>query len=101
MVQMKPEEGYDLQITGYNQYGFKINNNITVIGPIVIFPKTIFSWNIADSNEINEKSLLLFTKLEPKVGNYNNSKTILIVTLYLSMTSWLLSMIAKVSFCSY
>ena len=69
MTQLKPEEGFSLQITGYNQYGFSINQNITALGPIIIFPKTIFSWNVGDLAEVNEKSLLLFKMIEPKLGN--------------------------------
>lgn len=68
LVQFKPEDGYGLQITSVDELGFKINNNIRVIGPIAIFPKTIYRWNVADSNDINEKSLLLFKLLEPRVG---------------------------------
>lgn len=37
------------------------------MGPIVIFPKTIYSWNIEDHKEINEKSLSIFKHLEPKI----------------------------------
>ncbi len=71
MTQLKPEEGFSLQITGYNQYGFSINQNITALGPIIIFPKTIFSWNVGDLAEIDEKSLLLFKMIEPRLGNLN------------------------------
>lgn len=67
MIKLSPEEGVPLQITSFNEYGFSINNNIKVIGPIVIFPKTIFSWNISGVEEINEKSLSLFKSLEPKI----------------------------------
>jgi len=74
MTQLKPEEGFSLQITGYNQYGFSINQNITALGPIIIFPKTIFSWNVGDLDEVNEKSLLLFKMIEPKLGNKNISR---------------------------
>ncbi|RNA23801.1 NADH dehydrogenase [ubiquinone] 1 alpha subcomplex assembly factor 3 [Brachionus plicatilis] len=62
-----PEEGIPLQITSYNENGFTLNQNIRVFGPMIIFPKTIYSWNIADIDEINEKSLLLFKMLDPKI----------------------------------
>lgn len=68
MTKLSPEEGVSLQITSFNEFGFSINNNIRVVGPVVVFPKTIFSWNIADINEINEKSLSLFKMLEPRLG---------------------------------
>ena len=56
-----------LQITSFNQYGFTINQHINTLGPILIFPKTIFSWNIDDVKDINEKSLLLFKLIQPRV----------------------------------
>ena len=33
----------------------------------MIFPKTIYSWNIEDHKEINENSLSLFKLLDPKI----------------------------------
>lgn len=68
MTQYNSDEGYRLQISSFNEYGFTINGNITAVGPIVLFPKTIFSWNIEGLDEVNEKSLSLFKHLEPKVG---------------------------------
>ena len=62
------DEGYNLQITGLNQYGFQINHRIDVFGSILIFPKTIFSWNVSETNGITEKSLNLFKLMEPKLG---------------------------------
>jgi NADH dehydrogenase [ubiquinone] 1 alpha subcomplex assembly factor 3 len=56
-----------LQITTFNQFGFSINKHIKVLGPILIFPKTIFSWNIEDTKEINEKSLSIFKLIQPRV----------------------------------
>jgi NADH dehydrogenase [ubiquinone] 1 alpha subcomplex assembly factor 3 len=63
---LSKDEGVNLQITGFNRFGFVINNKIKVIGPIVMFPRTLFSWNIEDETEINENSLSLFKILEPK-----------------------------------
>ena len=60
-----------LQITGFSEFGFTLNQKIQVLGPMIIFPKTIYSWNVSDINEINEKSLLLFKMLDPKLGNFN------------------------------
>jgi len=56
-----------LQITSFNQFGFSINAHIKALGPILVFPKTIFSWNIEDINEINEKSLSIFKLMHPRV----------------------------------
>lgn len=68
MTQYRPEEGYSLQITGFSEYGFTINSNITAVGPVIMFPKTIFSWNIESEEDINDKSLSIFKHLEPKIG---------------------------------
>ena len=67
MTQYKPEEGFSLQITAFNEYGFTINQNIKAVGPVIMFPKTIFSWNVEGTEDINERSLSLFKHLEPKV----------------------------------
>uniref|UniRef100_A0A1A9UDK1 NADH dehydrogenase [ubiquinone] 1 alpha subcomplex assembly factor 3 n=1 Tax=Glossina austeni TaxID=7395 RepID=A0A1A9UDK1_GLOAU len=56
-----------IMITGYSQYGFRLNNDIVVIGPIAVFPKSVLSWNVDNLNDINEESLSLFTTLEPKI----------------------------------
>ena len=61
------QDDSSLQITSFNQFGFSINNNIKTIGPIIIFPKTIYGWNIDDVSAINENSLLLFKLIEPKL----------------------------------
>ena len=66
---LNEDENVDLQITGFSRFGFIINKNMSVLGPIVIFPKLIYSWNIEDENDINHKTLSLFPMLEPKLGN--------------------------------
>jgi NADH dehydrogenase [ubiquinone] 1 alpha subcomplex assembly factor 3 len=61
------EDGNSLQVTAFDQYGFYVNEKLRVLGPVIMFPKAIFSWNIADVDEINKNSLSLFKMLEPKV----------------------------------
>jgi NADH dehydrogenase [ubiquinone] 1 alpha subcomplex assembly factor 3 len=56
-----------LQITSFNQFGFSINTRIKALGPIIIFPKTIFSWNIEDIKDVNDKSLSIFKLIQPRV----------------------------------
>ncbi|XP_054008886.1 NADH dehydrogenase [ubiquinone] 1 alpha subcomplex assembly factor 3 [Hylaeus anthracinus] len=46
--------------------GFFFNNKTAMMGPLVIFPKTILCWNVSSGNDINKESLSLFTALEPK-----------------------------------
>lgn len=47
--------------------GFTLNNKFNVIGPMVIFPRTVISWNVNTVDDINEHSLRLFLALEPKL----------------------------------
>lgn len=49
------------------EHGFKFNNGMRVMGPCVVFPRSLLNWNVADANDINEKSLSLFTILEPRL----------------------------------
>lgn len=68
MMQLNSSEGVSLQISSVDEYGFVINGNIRVLGPIAVFPKTIYRWNVADVSEINENSLSLFKLLDPRIG---------------------------------
>uniref|UniRef100_A0A1B0G3M5 NADH dehydrogenase [ubiquinone] 1 alpha subcomplex assembly factor 3 n=1 Tax=Glossina morsitans morsitans TaxID=37546 RepID=A0A1B0G3M5_GLOMM len=61
------QQDLGIMITGYSQYGFRLNNDIVIIGPIAVFPKSVLSWNVDNLNDINEESLSLFTTLEPKI----------------------------------
>ncbi|KAJ8706404.1 hypothetical protein PYW08_011030 [Mythimna loreyi] len=56
-----------LMIDTYATYGFKLNNGLTVLGPMAIFPKTVMSWQVTTAEEITEESLRLFKLLEPKI----------------------------------
>ena len=56
-----------LMIDAYSQAGFRLNNGINVVGPMAIFPRTVLSWNVGNSENINEASLSLFGVLEPKI----------------------------------
>lgn len=56
-----------LMINAFSQAGFRLNNGIFVLGPMAIFPRTVLSWNISHYEEINDKTLSLFTVLEPKI----------------------------------
>ena len=39
---------------------------ILAYGPMVVFPNAVLSWRVMDILEVNERSLSLFTILEPK-----------------------------------
>ncbi|XP_028169242.1 NADH dehydrogenase [ubiquinone] 1 alpha subcomplex assembly factor 3 isoform X2 [Ostrinia furnacalis] len=61
------EQDLGLMIDSYATYGFRLNNGITVLGPMAIFPRTVLSWQVGSSEEITEESLRLFKLLEPKI----------------------------------
>jgi uncharacterized protein len=65
-----------LQVTSFNHNGFLINNNIRVIGPMVIFPKSVFSWNVGGLEDVNENSLSLFRLIDPKPGIFADFNSI-------------------------
>lgn len=56
-----------LMINGFSQYGFRLNNDMVIIGPMAIFPRSVLSWNINNFEDINEDSLSIFYTLEPKI----------------------------------
>ncbi|CAB3233434.1 unnamed protein product [Arctia plantaginis] len=62
-------QDYDLglMIDSYATYGFKLNNGLTVLGPMAIFPRTVLSWQVDGAENITEETLSLFKLLEPKV----------------------------------
>ncbi|XP_071873526.1 NADH dehydrogenase [ubiquinone] 1 alpha subcomplex assembly factor 3 isoform X1 [Bombus fervidus] len=45
--------------------GFKLNDNSLLLGPLVIFDRTILSWNVGSAKDINEATLSLFTIVHP------------------------------------
>ncbi|RXG67715.1 NADH dehydrogenase [ubiquinone] 1 alpha subcomplex assembly factor 3 [Armadillidium vulgare] len=59
--------GAPLMINSLNQKGFRLNNNFSVIGSMIIFPRTVLSWRVKEAEEVNVESLSLFTILEPKL----------------------------------
>ncbi|XP_034234379.1 NADH dehydrogenase [ubiquinone] 1 alpha subcomplex assembly factor 3 [Thrips palmi] len=61
------DETDSLMISSYSTVGFTLNNGITLVGPIAIFPNCVLSWNVGDLHHINEESLSLFLKIEPKL----------------------------------
>ncbi|KAH8261425.1 hypothetical protein KR044_008857 [Drosophila immigrans] len=61
------ETNNGLMVTGYSQYGFRLNNDMVLIGPISVFPRSVLSWNVNSFEDINEESLSLFPTLEPKI----------------------------------
>ncbi|KAJ8683693.1 hypothetical protein QAD02_019485 [Eretmocerus hayati] len=58
---------YGLMIDSVSERGFVLNNCMRIVGPMIMFPKTMLSWNVASSPEMTEESLCLFLNLEPKL----------------------------------
>ncbi|VVD06097.1 unnamed protein product [Leptidea sinapis] len=61
------EQDLGLMIDSYGAFGFRLNNGITVLGPMAIFPRTVLSWQIHRTVDITTESLAIFRVLEPKI----------------------------------
>ncbi|EDS29948.1 conserved hypothetical protein [Culex quinquefasciatus] len=64
---LNKEADVGLLINSYSQVGFRLSNDMVVLGPMALFPRTVLSWNVESHEDINEQSLSLFAALEPKV----------------------------------
>lgn len=54
-----------IMISAYSQYGFRLNNNFSVLGPVICFSNSIIAWYVDDDDDISEDSLSLLFHLEP------------------------------------
>lgn len=54
-----------IMISAYSQFGFRLNNNFQVLGPVVCFSNSIIAWYVDDDGAVNEESLSLLFNLEP------------------------------------
>lgn len=54
-------------VNTYSNSGFRINTGLFFVGPVAIFPRTVFQWDVNSIHDINEESLSLFWLVEPKV----------------------------------
>jgi NADH dehydrogenase [ubiquinone] 1 alpha subcomplex assembly factor 3 len=54
-----------IMISGYSQFGFRLNNNFMVLGPVVCFSNSIMAWYVNDDRDVSEDSLSLLFHLEP------------------------------------
>ncbi|XP_067118422.1 NADH dehydrogenase [ubiquinone] 1 alpha subcomplex assembly factor 3 [Centruroides vittatus] len=66
-IMLNKEADANLMINGYSNFGFRLNNNLFVLGPLAIFPRSVLQWNVKTVDDINENSLSLFYLLEPKI----------------------------------
>lgn len=53
-------------IDSFSLSGFRLNTGLKAYGPMVVFPNAVLSWRVMDILEVNERSLSLFTIIEPK-----------------------------------
>lgn len=51
------------------QHGFRLNSHLQVIGPIILFPRAVFSWYVESVEKIDVESLMIFGIIRPKVDN--------------------------------
>jgi len=56
-----------LYVTRISTQGFRLANMYNIIGPCVLFPRTVLSWNVGSAKDITPESLTLFSLLEPKL----------------------------------
>ncbi|CAG4967847.1 unnamed protein product [Colias eurytheme] len=61
------EQDLGLMIDSYGTFGFRLNNGLTVLGPMAIFPRTVLSWQVHNADEITAESLAFFRLLVPKI----------------------------------
>ncbi|XP_055312010.1 NADH dehydrogenase [ubiquinone] 1 alpha subcomplex assembly factor 3-like [Sitodiplosis mosellana] len=65
IVESHFEDG--VSITSYNTFGFRLNQQISVIGPVIVFPRTVFSWHVESVERINADSLVIFGLVQPRI----------------------------------
>jgi len=56
-----------LFIDRFSARGFRLTNEYQIMGPCILFPRTIISWNVNSALDITPESLALFALLDPKL----------------------------------
>lgn len=67
MTILNKEDDDFLYVEAYSQIGFRLSNGFRIIGPCVLFPRSVLHWGISGVDYISEESLSLFPLLEPKL----------------------------------
>ena len=52
-------------VDGFSKYGFILNNNMRVMGPMAVFPDAVLQWNIKETLAVDENAFVLFELLHP------------------------------------
>lgn len=58
---------HGIYLNSYSSLGFRLNHGFKIIGPIALFPCSVYSWNVGNLNDVNEDSLCLFHLVQPKI----------------------------------
>ncbi|XP_063987960.1 NADH dehydrogenase [ubiquinone] 1 alpha subcomplex assembly factor 3 [Diachasmimorpha longicaudata] len=66
VTMLNRDADYGMMINKISMQGFHLNLGISIMGPMIIFPRTVIGWNITSEEDINENSMTLFKVLEPK-----------------------------------
>ncbi|KAF7994682.1 hypothetical protein HCN44_004154 [Aphidius gifuensis] len=66
MTILNKDADYGMMIDSISPIGFRLNLGISILGPMLIFPRSVIGWNIGEAGDIDEKSLTIFKVLEPK-----------------------------------
>ncbi len=62
---LNQEVGF-LMVDAYSRSGFRLNNGDRIFGPAAVFPTSVFSWLIRSVDDVDAKSLSLFSLIHPK-----------------------------------
>lgn len=65
VLNLESEAG--IMVDAFSQIGFRLNNGLSIVGSVALFPKTVLSWGVRCAADINEDTLSLFYMLEPKI----------------------------------
>lgn len=64
---LNQETELGLMINSITTFGFRLNNGVTVLGPMMLFPRTVLSWQVEGIHDVSADSLKFLTLLEPHI----------------------------------
>lgn len=56
-----------LMVNRYNQLGFRLNNEIFVYGPMILFPRNVFEWRVQSLETLTVDAFTLLFLMEPRI----------------------------------
>lgn len=60
------EEAHLNLVNTYSHKGFRLANNLFIVGSILLFPTHVYSWDVKRGKDITPESLLVFDLIVPK-----------------------------------